>query len=117
MIEFLQGIVTRRLPTGVILNVQGVGYGVDLPLPTLCALPEEGKPCSLWIYTRVREDAIKLFGFSTFEDRQAFSVLLNVSGVGPKVALAILSTLSIAQLKSAVETRQTHVLETVPGIG
>lgn len=117
MISFLTGVVCKRLPTGAILNVQGVGYAVELPLPVLCSLPAEGEACSLWIYTRVREDGIRLFGFSSLDDRQAFAVLLNINGVGPKVALAILSTLSIALLKTAVETRQTHFLESVPGIG
>lgn len=117
MIEYLRGNILCRQTNGVILDVSGVGYGLDTPLNTLCELPEEGKEVSLWVFTRVREDALKLYGFLTPSERQTFSVLLQISGVGPKVALAIMSTLTVETLKHAIETAVPEVLEVVPGIG
>jgi Holliday junction DNA helicase RuvA len=94
-----------------------VGYRVDVPLSQLCSLPGEGKEVTLWTYTYVREDAFKLFGFATHEDRMAFEILLSISGVGPKVALAILSTLSIPVIVEMVQQDDSSMFEVVPGIG
>ena len=116
-IEKISGTYSHALPTGVIVDVQGVGYGLELPLSTLCRLPPLGEAVTLWTYTYVREDAIRLFGFARFEDRLAFEIMLGISGVGPKVALAILSTLTVHALRQAVEYGRPEILETVPGIG
>jgi Holliday junction DNA helicase RuvA len=116
-IQRLTGIFSASMPTGIILDVQGVGYGIELPLSTFCHLPRVGQRVSLWIYTYVREDAIRLFGFSSYEDRQAFEILLSLSGVGPKVALAILSTLTVGALERAVTQNDGKILEAVPGVG
>ncbi len=116
-IERLTGTFYASLPTGIILDVQGIGYGLELPLSTLCTLPKVGSKISLWIYTYVREDAIRLFGFRSYEDRQAFETLLSLSGVGPKVALAILSTLTVNALDRAVSQDDGKILESVPGVG
>jgi Holliday junction DNA helicase RuvA len=116
-IERLTGTFYASLPTGIILDVQGVGYGLELPLSTLCQLPKVGSKISLWIYTYVREDAIRLFGFRSYEDRQAFEILLSLSGVGPKVALAILSTLTVNAIDLAVTHDEVKVFESVPGVG
>ncbi len=117
MIEFLKGRLLKKFLPHIILDVQGVGYGVELTLPSFASLPMEGSELELWIYTRVKEDLLKLYGFQNLEDRKVFEILLDVNGVGPKVALAILSTLSVYQLKSAIERRESEHLETVPGIG
>lgn len=116
-IERLTGTFYASLPTGIIMDVQGVGYGLELPLSTLCQLPKVGQKISLWIYTYVREDAIRFFGFRSYEDRQAFEILLSLSGVGPKVALAILSTLTVNALDRAVTQDDGKILESVPGVG
>ncbi|HYX39193.1 MAG TPA: Holliday junction branch migration protein RuvA [Oligoflexus sp.] len=116
-IERLTGTFFASLPTGIILDVQGVGYGLELPLSTLCQLPKVGQKISLWIYTYVREDAIRFFGFRSYEDRQAFEILLSLSGVGPKVALAILSTLTVNAIDRAVTQDDGKILESVPGVG
>lgn len=116
-IERLTGIFQANLPIGIIVDVQGVGYGVELPLSTLCQMPRIGESVSLWIYSHVKEDSLRLFGFKHFEDRQAFEILLSLSGVGPKVALAILSSLTVAALERAVTQNQTRILESVPGVG
>ncbi len=113
----LTGTFMAALPSGVVLDVQGVGYGIELPLSTLCQLPRVGQALSLWVYSHVREDAIRFFGFRSYEDRQVFEILLSLTGVGPKVALAILSTLSVSALERSVLKQETRVLESVPGVG
>jgi holliday junction DNA helicase RuvA len=117
MIEYLTGKVLRRTPTSIIIDVQGVGYGVEMPLSALCETPPHGSDLSLWIDTYVREDALRLFGFLSYEDRQAFIMLRNVSGIGPKIALAILSTFDATSLRQLIMQNKATILESVPGIG
>jgi Holliday junction DNA helicase RuvA len=117
MIEHLIGIVFARTPTSLIVDVNGVGYGVEMPLSSLCETPLQGESVSLWIDTYVREDALKLYGFLTADDRQAFLILRSVSGIGPKIALAVMSSLDAPALRQAVLSGRTEVLESVPGIG
>ena len=101
----------------LVLDVQGVGYGVEVPLSVVCQLPQIGEPMSLWVYTYVREDSLKLYGFFTFSDKKAFELLIGLNGVGPKLGLAILSTISVSALKNAIATDKKEVLEGVPGVG
>jgi Holliday junction DNA helicase RuvA len=117
MIEYLRGKLKGRLPTGAIVDVAGVGYGVDLPLNVLCDLPPLDSEVEFWIHTRVREDSFRLYGFKYRDDRRAFEVLLQIGGIGPKVAMAILSTMSVGRLKMIVEAGQVESFEAVPGIG
>jgi len=117
MIERLRGRYLANLGASIVIDVNGVGYGVELPLSLLCTLPAIGSDMTLWTYTYVREDALRLFGFFHYEDRVAFAIMLGISGVGPKVALAILSTLSVSAIRHAVATSQAHILESVPGVG
>lgn len=117
MIEHLTGKILTIHGTGLIIDVAGVGYGVEIPQVLLPADFANDQVVSLWIYTRVREDEIKLFGFPTRALRQTFDVLLQVSGVGPKVALGILCTVSLGALRRAIEEKDTLALEAVPGIG
>lgn len=117
MIEHLSGTVLSRLPHSIILDVNGVGYGVEMPLSALCDAPAPGERLQVWIDTYVREDALKLYGFMTFEDRQAFVMLRSVSGIGPKIALAVLSTLDASQLRGTILQNRLQTLESVPGIG
>lgn len=117
MIEHLSGLVLARLPHSIVLDVNGVGYGIEMPLSSLCEVPLQGRPLSLWIETYVREDALKLYGFKTFEDRQVFGMLRGVSGIGPKMALAIISTLDAKALRQTILSNRVEVLEAVPGIG
>ena len=117
MIEHLTGKVFSRLPGSLIIEVNGVGYGVEMPLSALCEAPPPGQLISVWVDTYVREDALRLFGFLTFEDRQAFMMLRSVSGIGPRIALAILSTLDARSLRQTVLQNRIGLLESVPGIG
>ncbi len=117
MIEYLSGKVLSRLPHSVIVDVNGVGYGVEMPLSAICDMPPPGGPVQLWIDTYVREDSLRLFGFLNFDDKQAFLMLRSVSGIGPKIALAILSTLDARSLRQTVLNNKVGLLESVPGIG
>jgi Holliday junction DNA helicase RuvA len=116
MIEYLSGEIKRRHASGIILDVKGIGYGLELTIPDMCDLIS-AKECSLWVHTRVREDLIKLYGFLVWEDKETFEALIAVNGIGPKIAIAILSTLTPSELKRAVHEKRTEILELVPGIG
>ena len=117
MIEFLAGVLRVKRTSSLILDVNGVGYGVSLPLSHHLRLPQVGKNLALWIYTRVREDQLSLFGFLEEKDRFVFEMLMSCSGVGPKVALAIMSTMTSEELVHAVGLKDQAVFESVPGIG
>lgn len=117
MIEHLSGVVLSRLPHSIILDVNGVGYGIEMPLSALCDAPAPGERLQVWIDTYVREDALKLYGFLTFNDRQAFVMLRSVSGIGPKIALAVLSTLEASHLRATILQNKLQTLESIPGIG
>lgn len=117
MIERIEGSFILRTATGAIVDVGGIGYGIELPLPLLCRLPKPGQLVQYWIYTHVREDQLRLYGFSTYLERCFFELLLSLSGVGPKVALGVLSTLQLETIKAAVSQQRADVFELVPGIG
>jgi Holliday junction DNA helicase RuvA len=117
MIALLTGRLAFKAPTHLALDVHGVGYEVFIPLSTYYNLPNVGDSLTLSIHTHVREDAIQLFGFSTPQEKDAFVLLLSVSGIGPKSALGMLSALPVSDLASAIESGDVEKLETVPGIG
>lgn len=117
MIGRLKGIVVDKEANGAVIDINGVGYDVSLPLNTLAALPPLNETVVLWIHTHVREEELRLFGFESKQDRTAFRTLLKISGVGPKVALAVLGALSGAALIQAVQTADTQRLSAIPGIG
>ena len=117
MIASLSGSLLVRGQDRVVLDVGGVGYEVLLATDTLARLPELGEPVFLHIHTQVREDAIVLFGFMEAEDREMFLTLRSVSGVGPKLALAVLSGLRTPDLCRAIVERDIKRLTSLPGIG
>jgi len=106
-----------KAPTHLALDVHGVGYEVFIPLSTYYNLPDVNETLTLSIHTHVREDAIQLFGFITPQEKDAFVLLMSVSGIGPKSALGILSALPVSDLISAIQSADVEKLETVPGIG
>ena len=116
-IEKLSGTYLKTLPTGVLLDVNGVGYGLEMPLSSLISLPLVGSRLELWVHSHVREDSIRFFGFVEYNDRLIFELLLSISGVGPKVALALLSTLNIAALNRAAKFNDPSAFKSVPGVG
>ena len=117
MIAKLTGQLISKAPSNIILDVQGVGYEVLIPLSTYFALPDLHATLSLNILTHVREDAIQLFGFLTVPEKEAFVMLTSISGVGGKLALSVLSTLSVPDLITAIQTDDGDKLASVPGIG
>ena len=117
MIAFLTGRLAFKAPTHLTLDVQGVGYEVFIPLSTYYALPGLDEVTALNIHTHLREDAIQLFGFLSQAEKDSFLLLTTVSGIGPKLALSVLSSLSITYLVSAIQSEDVDKLSTVPGIG
>ncbi len=117
MIAFLTGRLAFKAPTHLTLDVQGVGYEVHIPLSTYYALPNLDEVAALNIYTHLREDAIQLFGFFSPREKELFLLLTTVSGVGPKLALNVLSSLPVTELLCAIQTEDVEKLATVPGIG
>ena len=116
MIGCLIGEVFALEAPTVLLNVNGVGYEVDTPLSTFCQL-QKGQKVTLWTHLTVREDAQLLYGFINPQDKTIFRTLLKVNGVGPKMALGILSTLSVEMLVHTVEHGDVKTLVKVPGVG
>jgi holliday junction DNA helicase RuvA len=117
MIGRLVGTLATKAPPQVVIDVQGVGYEVDVPMSTFYNLPALGTPVTLLTHFVVREDAQLLYGFLTEAERATFRELLKISGVGPRTALAILSGLSAAELAQAVTAQDAGRLVKVPGIG
>jgi Holliday junction DNA helicase RuvA len=117
MIGRLNGILVEKTPPTVCVDVNGVGYEVDVPMSTLYSLPETGAKVSLYTHLTVREDAHLLYGFGTVSERAAFRELIKVSGIGARTALAVLSGLSVADLAQAVTLQESARLTRVPGIG
>ncbi|MBN2554436.1 MAG: Holliday junction branch migration protein RuvA [Anaerolineales bacterium] len=117
MIASLRGVVLRRELDAVILEVGGIGFRVEVPAMVADAVPAVGQAFFLHTYLSVRQEAVVLYGFGTLEQRELFEILLDVNGVGPRLALAVLSHLSPEILRSAVVNRQPEVLARVPGIG
>jgi len=113
----LSGIVLEKRPDRALVDASGVGYELHVPLGTFAALPAVGERASLHVHTHVREDAILLFGFATAEEKALFERLITVSGVGPKVALAVLSGLPLPELVGAIAAQNVKRLSTIPGVG
>ena len=117
MIGRLSGILLEKNPPQILLDVQGVGYEVDVPMSTFYNLPDLGARVTLHTHLVVREDAHLLYGFLTENERRAFRLLTRISGIGAKMALAVLSGLSVAELAQAVTMQESGRLTKIPGIG
>lgn len=117
MIALLHGELARVEADYVVIDVGGVGYKVHLPLAVIAQLPQVGEKARLLIHTAVKEDSITLYGFMEEAQQSLFELLLTVSGVGPKVALNILSVLPVEQIVRAISSESFHELNRVPGVG
>ncbi|MEN9843256.1 MAG: Holliday junction branch migration protein RuvA [Pseudomonadota bacterium] len=117
MIGRLQGQLAHKHPPQVLVDCHGVGYELDVPMSTFYHLPELGQTVTLLTHLSIREDAHVLYGFGTEAERQAFRLLIKTSGVGPKMALSVLSGMTVTDLAQAIEGQQTLRLTKVPGIG
>ena len=117
MIGRLQGTLAAKNPPQVLIDCHGVGYEVDVPMSTFYHLPGLGEPVTLLTHFVVREDAQLLYGFATAPERDAFRQLIKVTGVGPRMALGVLSGLGVQELAQAITAQETGRLVKVPGIG
>lgn len=117
MIAWLEGLLLSVRPPSLVVNVAGVGYELEAPMPTIYDLPKINEKVTLYVHTVIREDAQLLYGFSQLKERDIFRELLKISGVGPKVALAILSTFSAKDFFSCIAAEDLAQLVAVPGIG
>ncbi len=117
MIGRISGVLLEKNPPQVLVDANGVGYEIDVPMSTFYGLPKTGDKVALFTHLVVREDAQLLYGFGSEAERTTFRTLLKVSGVGPKVALAVLSGMSVNDLAEAVATQESGRLTRVPGIG
>jgi Holliday junction DNA helicase RuvA len=117
MIGRIQGILVSVHPPRLLVDCQGVGYEIDVPMSTLYQLPEINQKITLLTHFQVREDAQQLFGFATETEREAFRQLIKISGVGSRTALAVLSGMSVNELAQAIAMQEAGRLTQVPGIG
>jgi holliday junction DNA helicase RuvA len=117
MIGRLTGRLAEKSTDHVILDVAGVGYLVHIPLSTFYDLPEEGQPAALLVHTHVREDAFTLYGFLSAREKDLFSLLIGVSGIGPRVALTVLSGIPPDELIDALARQDVRRLTAIPGVG
>ncbi len=117
MIGRISGILLEKNPPQVLVDANGIGYEIDVPMSTFYGLPRIGEKIALFTHFVVREDAQLLYGFASELERSTFRTLLKVSGVGPKVALAVLSGMSVNDLAEAVAVQESGRLTKVPGIG
>lgn len=117
MIGRLRGRVLEKRPNQVILDVQGVGYDVNIPVSTYYLLPDPPEEAQLHIHTHVREDTLALYGFLTLSEKKMFEKLLSVSGIGPKLAITILSGLDVQELVPAIRQNDLLKLTHIPGVG
>ncbi len=117
MIALLRGTLIEKHPSRIVVDVAGVGYDVQVPLSTFYGLGDPGATVALRVHTHVREDAIALFGFSTRLEQDLFERLIAVNGIGPKLALAVLSGIEPADLIRSIRTQDVARLTAIPGIG
>lgn len=117
MIGSIRGRLISARPDNVIVEAGGIGYQVQVPVSMLSSLPEEGSGIFLHIYTHVREDALQLYGFTTEDEKKIFTTLIGVSGVGPKMAMNILSGIQAKDFLAAIDTEDVATLCRVPGLG
>jgi len=118
MIAFIEGVLVEAMPTHAVVNVHGVGYQAAIPLSSFDRLPQPGGQVRLLTHLHVREDAHQLFGFATAAERDLFRLLLNhVSGIGPKLALAVLSGMSVTAFKAAVVHSDIAAISRISGLG
>lgn len=117
MISILDGTLLEKAPGTAVISAGGVGYEISIPLSTFEVLPAGGESVRLYTHLHVREDALQLYGFAAREDRETFEKMISVSGVGPKLALSILSSMRVPDLVVAIETGQTNRLNKISGVG
>ena len=116
-ITYLNGNLIEISPTSITIDVNGIGYQLSTPLSSFDKLPQVGSQCKILTYLHVREDLMKLYGFITHEERDIFKLLIGISGIGPKMALTILSGMNLKDLKNAIVNNNPGLLSKTPGVG
>ncbi|MCX7974415.1 MAG: Holliday junction branch migration protein RuvA [Candidatus Aminicenantes bacterium] len=117
MIAYLKGRLIQKSPQQIVIDVDGVGYCAHIPLSTYFKLGEENELVELYIYTHLSDSTLALYGFSTFEERELFLKLISISGIGPKLALNVLSGMEPEELRQAIQESNVARLARIPGIG
>ncbi len=117
MYDFITGIIKEKKTTSVVIENNGLGYAVNIPISTYDQIGAIGELCKLFLHLYVRENDLRLFGFYTVEEREIFESLIKVSNIGPKIAISILSGISVKSLIEAVAKQDIELLSSVPGIG
>jgi Holliday junction DNA helicase RuvA len=117
MFACISGKLVQKEPTAVVIDANGIGYLINIPLSTYSALPAPGQNAKLLIYHHVREDIQALYGFSTKEEKDLFLLLINISGIGPKMAVTILSGANPDQFRKRIQDGDIKALTLIPGIG
>ena len=117
MIAHLRGIILVKQPNAAVVDVGGVGYALTIPVSTFASLPNIGDEAAFQVYTHVREDALALFGFLTTTEKEVFEKLISVNGVGPRLAVTVLSGLPTAELLTAIRSGDVNTLTRIPGVG
>lgn len=117
MIASLRGRLISKRPDNVVVEAGGVGYHVNVPVSLLSALPHEGADVFLYIHTHVREDALQLYGFPSEEEKKIFTTLIGITGIGPRMALNILSGIPVNDFLNAINTEDVAMLCRIPGLG
>ncbi|MDY6964485.1 MAG: Holliday junction branch migration protein RuvA [Halobacteriota archaeon] len=117
MISLIRGNLELKTEEFIIVDVSGIGFQLNIPLSTYACLPDLGEEVKLYTHLQMREDSIKLYGFSSMKERELFELLINISGVGPKIALAVLSDISATELQKAIGQEDLVKLTGISGIG
>lgn len=117
MIAYLEGKLIEKSPTHLILDVNGIGYSVKIPLSSFDRLGDQGSVTRILTYQYVREDALQLYGFATVPEKDLFELLISVSGIGPKMALGILSCIAVEDFQKSVACEDLDILTSISGVG
>lgn len=117
MIQYIKGTLSCKSPVMAIIEAMGIGWELKIPVSTYETLPEPGKECTLLSYMHISQDDVRLYGFATAAERELFLHLTKISGIGPKIALSVLSTLTITAFVRAINSGEEALLTRVPGIG
>ncbi len=117
MINHLNGNLVAKTPVNAVIECNGIGFELKIPLSTYENLPSVPNPCMLYSYLHISQDDVKLYGFCTPAERELFLLLIGISGVGPKIALSVLSTLPIGTFVMAIERGEEAIISRVPGLG
>jgi len=117
MIHHVSGILCEKTPVMAVVEAMGIGFEIRIPLSTYEVLPEVGKPCKMLCSLQISQDDVKLYGFGSASERELFIMLLSVSGIGPKIALSVLSSMPIPNFVKAIQRGDEIIIAKVPGLG